>query len=619
MIPTFNCDEYLVATLESVLGQLEPGMQVEVVDDCSTAGDPERLVRELGQGRVGFFRQPVNVGHTRNFNTCLRRARGELVHLLHGDDLVEVGFYRRMAEHLDTWPDAGAAICRYAIVDEHGVQRSLAPLLQTSAGPLDGWLPRIAAGQPVQPPAVVVRRSLYEEIGGFNEAILRYGEDWEMWVRIAAATTVIYEPEALVSYRKRMSGSLSDNRRVGTNMADMRFVMRSNRVTLEAAGAPDAGTIDLAARRSLSDSLLKRAHRLTRGPSPAVPVAMAAEAVRTLPTPRVVARSALVVGRGVVAGVAGRHPGLAAAARRARPLARRTRSHPASRLEILDAAPEGARREIGPASVTGLPASPPPKRHLMYAVGEDRVLHVYGPPIDRIGRSMPDRLLIDELAVPGVPRLRVAEEFDGRVWLVEQRLHGTSPSPGDAHRWFPSAAAFLLDVAGPPGPPLHQNPFWADHAAPAVSAAAARWRDDVRNAWDVVADLPARVVHGDVQPRNLVLGSDGIGLVDWEGAWRFGLPGLDLVFLALMSAPRPPDPTVPRALLTGTEPAGRPLLDALAALGIAGDLVRPAVTAMLSTLVLGELRRASRSTQRRHQQTPFRALTDELGPLLGPG
>ncbi len=97
MIPTYNCARYLEAALRSVLAQ-DPGpeaMQIEVVDDHSTADDPEEMVARLGGGRVAFHRQPENVGVVGNLNTCLQRSRGELVHLLHGDDFVLDGFYRR--------------------------------------------------------------------------------------------------------------------------------------------------------------------------------------------------------------------------------------------------------------------------------------------------------------------------------------------------------------------------------------------------------------------------------------------------------------------------------------------------------------------------------------------
>ena len=107
MIPTYNCARYLGATLRSVLTQ-DPGpeaMHIEVVDDHSTADDPEDVVARLGRGRVAFHRQPENVGVVGNLNTCLQRSRGELVHVLHGDDRVLDGFYwtldKRLREHRD--------------------------------------------------------------------------------------------------------------------------------------------------------------------------------------------------------------------------------------------------------------------------------------------------------------------------------------------------------------------------------------------------------------------------------------------------------------------------------------------------------------------------------------
>src|SRR4051812_16972297 len=72
MIPSYNCLQYLRRTIESVLVQdigVEK-MQIEVVDDCSSDGDVQKLVEEVGAGRVQFYQQPQNRGSLRNFETC---------------------------------------------------------------------------------------------------------------------------------------------------------------------------------------------------------------------------------------------------------------------------------------------------------------------------------------------------------------------------------------------------------------------------------------------------------------------------------------------------------------------------------------------------------------------
>jgi glycosyltransferase involved in cell wall biosynthesis len=116
MIPAYNCLIYLQETIESVLAQ-DPGpahMQIAVVDDYSTDGDVAALVQAVGKNRVDYYRQPVNVGSLRNFETCLNLAIGQWVHLLHGDDRIAPGFYIEIAALFRQHPEAGAAFTNTA-------------------------------------------------------------------------------------------------------------------------------------------------------------------------------------------------------------------------------------------------------------------------------------------------------------------------------------------------------------------------------------------------------------------------------------------------------------------------------------------------------------------------
>ncbi|XHX79220.1 MAG: glycosyltransferase family 2 protein [Stenomitos frigidus ULC029] len=228
MIPTYNCAHYLRETLTSVLAQ-DPGsevMQIEVVDDHSTKDDPKAVVEELGKGRVSFYQQPRNVGYIKNFETCLQRSRGQLVHLLHGDDCVRDGFYRKLQRGFDENPQAGAAFCRHIHMDEDSHWTWLSSLEQSRSGVLDNWLERIAVKQLIQTPSIVVRRDVYEQLGGFDQRMLCWGEDWEMWVRIAANYPVWYEVEPLALYRKSSTSLTGTSIRTGKNIQDFRKAVR---------------------------------------------------------------------------------------------------------------------------------------------------------------------------------------------------------------------------------------------------------------------------------------------------------------------------------------------------------------------------------------------------------
>jgi glycosyltransferase involved in cell wall biosynthesis len=201
MIPAFNCAKYLRPALESVLAQ-DPGldhMQIEVVDDCSTKDDPEAVVREVGKGRAGFYRKPRNEGATANFNTCIQRSCGNLVHILHGDDLVTSDFYSRMASAADLHPDAALIASRVFMVDENGVvtgvtrRRKKLEFVTRNCSPF-------YYSTPIQCAGVVVRRAFYERHGGFNSSLV-HAADCEMWSRAVASGGGIVIPEPLACYR----------------------------------------------------------------------------------------------------------------------------------------------------------------------------------------------------------------------------------------------------------------------------------------------------------------------------------------------------------------------------------------------------------------------------------
>lgn len=220
MIPTYNCASFLREALASVLVQA-PGpeaMQIEVVDDASS-DDPAAVAKELGGGRVAFFRQSSNQGQIRNLATCIERAQGEIVHLLHGDDLVLPDFYAALGRGFSASADIGAAFCRWKIVDAEGREVTAAEPEQDQAGPLPDALERLAGEQRIVTPAMAVRRSVWERLGGFDSR-LRCAEDWEMWVRIAAHCPVWYEPRLLAAYRRH---ARSNTARSTRNADELRY------------------------------------------------------------------------------------------------------------------------------------------------------------------------------------------------------------------------------------------------------------------------------------------------------------------------------------------------------------------------------------------------------------
>lgn len=226
MIPAYNCSRCLEQTISSVLCQDRgtDNMQICVVDDGSTDADIHELVNRVGQGRVEYLRNSENMGSLRTFEKCINNARGKLLHLLHGDDFISQGFYSVIEELFANYPHAGAAFTDFNFVgEENNFLYREAPLMDV-AGVLPNSLELLACKQRIQPPSMVVKRAVYEDLGSFFG--VTYGEDWEMWVRIASRYPILHSPQYLASYRVHDFNISGTAIMTGQNVADIKKVIQ---------------------------------------------------------------------------------------------------------------------------------------------------------------------------------------------------------------------------------------------------------------------------------------------------------------------------------------------------------------------------------------------------------
>jgi glycosyltransferase involved in cell wall biosynthesis len=202
MIPVFNCDELLEECLKSVLIQDagEEMMQIEVVDDCSTKGNPEHVVNEVGKGRVHFYKKEKNEGAIANFNTCIERSKGELVHILHGDDYIENGFYQAISNAVDSFPEIALYATRSKFVNQLGIEIGVSNRRSGYEISPSDELSIFWEENPIQFAGIVVRKTFYDQVGNFDLNLI-HTADWDMWARLFNAGKGIILNELLSNYR----------------------------------------------------------------------------------------------------------------------------------------------------------------------------------------------------------------------------------------------------------------------------------------------------------------------------------------------------------------------------------------------------------------------------------
>ena len=200
VMPTYNGERYLAPALESLLGQLDGGVELVVVDDGSTDGTVE-LVERLTRGTTTRVLRPGRLGNwVAATNLGLREARGEWACFLHQDDLWLPG---RLARLRAVLPTARGALVVHdtRFVDPGGALLGhwTCPLPAGDVEP-DAFVERLLVQNFVSINAGTFRRAAALEQGGLDER-LWFSADWDLWLRLAGSGPVRVLREELGAYR----------------------------------------------------------------------------------------------------------------------------------------------------------------------------------------------------------------------------------------------------------------------------------------------------------------------------------------------------------------------------------------------------------------------------------
>ena len=186
IIPAYNAARTVKRAIESCLSQTYPPVEVLVVDDGSV---------DETAGVVGAFGAPVRLqrkpnggpGSARNYGAAL--ACGDWLGFLDADD-------RWLPSKLEKQ-------LSIAVSDEIAVIQTLAAG-STQQIPQEVTFPQLWETNRVCTSSVLIRRSTFERLGGFNEdPELISSEDYHLWLRVAASgERILTYPELLIEWTR---------------------------------------------------------------------------------------------------------------------------------------------------------------------------------------------------------------------------------------------------------------------------------------------------------------------------------------------------------------------------------------------------------------------------------
>ena len=180
IISTYNRAKLLGEAIDSVLSQSFQDVEIIVVDDGST-DDTRQQLEAFGE-RVQYLRldHSGRPGYVRNRG--IARARGEMLAFLDDDDFWYPTKLARQVELLDFKRELGLVYCDAVLLERDGSLS--APVLATRHKRGERLFDELLAGCIIASDSVLLRRSLLDHVGLFDEA-LATSEDYDLWLRVA--------------------------------------------------------------------------------------------------------------------------------------------------------------------------------------------------------------------------------------------------------------------------------------------------------------------------------------------------------------------------------------------------------------------------------------------------
>ena len=214
VVPTYNHAHVLSDAIESILAQTRRPDEIIVVDDGSTDGTQE-LVSTFDWSIQYVYQD--NKGLSAARNTGIRESTADWICFLDADDLWKPRkLDLQLASIRSIGPEIGCVYTRFIVQAPRA--RSLSPV-PPGEGALT--LRNLLRRNWIGVLTVAARRDLVLDLGGFDED-LDAVEDWDLWLRMAAANVhFAYVPEPLAIYRLSVGSMHRDAQRMEINGVQM--------------------------------------------------------------------------------------------------------------------------------------------------------------------------------------------------------------------------------------------------------------------------------------------------------------------------------------------------------------------------------------------------------------
>lgn len=206
IMPTYNCGQFIVESLESVIAQTITDWEIQLVDDCSTDNTLEVIKPYLEKyPQIRYYCLPQNGGPAAARTEGIKRASGKYIAFLDSDDLWSSDKLEKQIAFMEK-NHVYFSCTGYAQMNEQGESLGTAMLPAKKIS----YNKCIRLSNPIGNLTVMYDQ---EKLGKFTVPLIKKRNDFALWLQILKKTDYCYGMEEILGfYRLGRTGSVSHNK-----------------------------------------------------------------------------------------------------------------------------------------------------------------------------------------------------------------------------------------------------------------------------------------------------------------------------------------------------------------------------------------------------------------------
>lgn len=204
----YNHETYVIESLDSVINQSYPAIELIIVDDCSTDNSKTIITNWLEKNPgIPFIANETNLGNTKSFNKTLKLAKGDFIIDLAADDILLPNCISLQLKKFkeSRYKNLGIVYGNAELIKENGAFDSYFFPLDANKKTIekrqigDIYLSVLSGGNSICSVSAMIKKTVLDHLDGYDEN-LAY-EDLDFWIRTSRLYEVDFIDEILVQKR----------------------------------------------------------------------------------------------------------------------------------------------------------------------------------------------------------------------------------------------------------------------------------------------------------------------------------------------------------------------------------------------------------------------------------